>query len=64
MLPGLALLAIFFLLAHAVVREQEDWFDTQVYKYLNSLSSSDSIEFFRTITFSDHSGSSFLPMFY
>lgn len=49
----LFLLAVFVfgLLAHEVVKEKEDWFDTSAFKFLKSYSSPGFISFFSHVTF-------------
>jgi len=44
-------IGVFALLAHEVVGENEDWFDTRVFTFLKAHSSPGSIQFFKALTF-------------
>src|SRR5947207_462720 len=44
-------LVVFAILAHEVVGENEDWFDTKVFTFLKGYSTPAFIEFFKLLTF-------------
>ena len=44
-------LAVFSIIAHEVVTEKEDWFDSRVFAFLNNYSTNFSIQLFRVFTF-------------
>lgn len=55
-LCSLLLIAIFAILAHEVVTEKEDWFDTKVFNFFTPHTSAGVVSFFRTITFFGSTG--------